>query len=33
MIIEHVWDYNFDGMSNNVDDIVASLRRKLIRRL
>lgn len=29
MIIEHVWDYNFDGMSNIVDVFVASLRRKI----
>lgn len=29
MIIEHVWDYNFDGMSNVVDVFVASLRRKI----
>lgn len=29
MIIEHVWDYNFDGMSNIVDVFVASLRRKV----
>ena len=31
MIIEHVWDYNFDGMSNVVDVFVASLRRKIDR--
>lgn len=29
MIIDHVWDYNFDGMSNVVDVFVASLRRKI----
>lgn len=29
MITEHVWDYNFDGMSNVVDVFVASLRRKV----
>ena len=29
MIIEHVWDYNFDGMSNIVDVFVASLRKKV----
>lgn len=29
MIIEHVWDYNFDGMSNVVDVFVASLRKKI----
>src|SRR3989337_1185020 len=29
MIIEHVWDYNFDGMSNIVAVFVASLRRKV----
>lgn len=29
MITEHVWDYNFDGMSNIVDVFVASLRRKI----
>lgn len=29
MITEHVWDYNFEGMSNVVDVFVASLRRKL----
>ena len=28
-IIEHVWDYNFDGMSNIVDVFVASLRKKI----
>lgn len=28
-IIEHVWDYNFDGMSNIVDVFVANLRRKI----
>lgn len=29
MIIEHVWDYNFDSMSNVVDVFVAALRRKI----
>jgi len=29
MVIEHVWDYNFEGMSNIVDVFVASLRRKV----
>lgn len=29
MIIEHVWDYNFDGMSNIVDVFVATLRKKV----
>lgn len=29
MITEHVWDYNFNGMSNVVDVFVASLRRKI----
>lgn len=29
MIIEHVWDYNFDGISNIVDVFVASLRKKI----
>lgn len=29
MITEHVWDYNFDGMSNVVDVFVASLRKKI----
>lgn len=29
MITEHVWDYNFEGMSNVVDVFVASLRRKI----
>lgn len=29
MITEHVWDYNFDGMSNIVDVFVASIRRKI----
>ncbi len=29
MITEHVWDYNFEGMSNIVDVFVASLRRKI----
>lgn len=29
MIVEHVWDYNFDGMSNVVDVFVATLRKKI----
>lgn len=29
MIIEHVWDYNFDGMSNIVDVFVVTLRKKI----
>jgi len=29
MIIEHVWDYNFDGMSNVVDVFVVALRKKI----
>ena len=29
MITEHVWDYNFDSISNVVDVFVASLRRKI----
>lgn len=29
MIIEHVWDYNFDSMSNVVDVFVVALRRKV----
>lgn len=29
MIIDHVWDYNFNGMSNVVDVFVASLRKKV----
>jgi len=29
MIIEHVWDYNFDSMSNIVDVFVAAIRRKI----
>lgn len=29
MLIEHVWDYNFDSMSNVVDVFVAGLRKKL----
>lgn len=28
-IIEHVWDYNFDGMSNIVDVFVTTLRKKI----
>lgn len=29
MIIEHVWDINFDNMSNVVDAFIATLRRKV----
>lgn len=29
MITEHVWDYNYDGISNVVDVFLASLRRKV----
>lgn len=29
MVTEHVWDYNFDSMSNVVDVFVAALRRKV----
>lgn len=29
MIIEHVWDYNFDGMSNVIDVFVVALRKKI----
>lgn len=29
MITEHVWDYNFESMSNIVDVFIASLRRKI----
>ena len=29
IILEHVWDYNFDGMSNIVDVFIASLRKKI----
>src|SRR3990172_3108832 len=29
MITEHVWDYNFEGMSNVVDVFMATLRRKI----
>ena len=29
MIIEHVWDYHFDGMSNVVDVFVVALRKKI----
>ncbi|KKT75000.1 MAG: Response regulator receiver domain protein (CheY-like) [Microgenomates group bacterium GW2011_GWA2_44_7] len=29
MIIEHVWDYNFDSMSNVVDVFIAQIRRKI----
>lgn len=28
-LIEHVWDYNYDGISNIVDVFVSSLRRKI----
>lgn len=31
MITEHVWDYNFDSMSNIVDVFVTSLRKKIDR--
>lgn len=31
MITEHVWDYNFDSMSNVVDVFLASLRKKIDR--
>jgi two-component system OmpR family response regulator len=30
-ILEHVWDFSFDGMSNVVDQYVAYLRRKIDR--
>lgn len=29
MIVEHVWDYNFESMSNIVDVFMATLRRKV----
>ena len=29
MILEHVWDYNFDGISNIVDVFIATLRKKI----
>ena len=29
MITEHVWDYNFEGMSNVVDVFLANLRKKI----
>lgn len=29
MIIEHVWDYNFDSMSNIIDVYVTAIRRKV----
>jgi len=29
MITDHVWDYNFDGMSNVVDVFLANLRKKI----
>ena len=29
MIIEHIWDYNFDNMSNVVDVFIATLRKKI----
>jgi len=32
MITEHVWDYNFDSMSNIVDVFVASIRRAVDKR-
>jgi len=31
MIIEHVWDYNFESLSNVVDVFIATLRRKIDR--
>lgn len=31
MLIEHVWDYNFDSMSNVVDVFVGNIRRKVDR--
>ena len=30
-ILEHVWDYNYDGLSNVVDVYVGYLRKKLER--
>lgn len=29
MIIDHIWDYNFEGMSNVIDVFVASVRKKI----
>lgn len=29
MIIEHVWDYSFEGMSNIVDAFITSIRKKI----
>lgn len=29
MVTEHVWDYNFEGMSNVVDVFMAAIRRKI----
>ncbi|OGG22837.1 DNA-binding response regulator [Candidatus Gottesmanbacteria bacterium RIFCSPLOWO2_01_FULL_40_10] len=29
MILEHVWDYNFDGLSNVVDVFMVTLRKKI----
>lgn len=29
MVTEHVWDYNFDGMSNVIDVFIAAIRRKV----
>lgn len=29
MILEHVWDYSYEGMSNIIDVIIASLRKKI----
>lgn len=29
ILIEHVWDYNFEGMSNVVDVIITSIRKKV----
>ena len=31
MILEHIWDYAYDGVSNVVDQYVRYLRRKLDR--
>ncbi|MCL4384642.1 response regulator transcription factor [Patescibacteria group bacterium] len=31
MIVEHVWDYNFESMSNIVDVFIGSLRKKIDR--
>jgi len=29
MIVEHVWDYNFESMSNLVDVLIGTLRKKV----